>query len=84
MFLGLIHAFVLAKVESGKDGDVLREVKNVAGVEHATPTYGEYDLHVDVTFASKEELDRFIFDKIRRIEGVRGTLVLIAFTSYEK
>jgi DNA-binding Lrp family transcriptional regulator len=84
VFSGLIHAFVLAKVESGKDGDVLKEVKKVAGVRHATPTYGEFDLHVDVEFGSKEELDRFIFDRIRRIEGVRQTLVLIAFTSYEK
>jgi len=82
--LDLIHAFILAKVESGKDGEVLKEVKRSAGVRHATPTYGEYDLHVDVAFKTKEELDGFIFDRIRRLEGVRETLVLIAFTSYEK
>jgi len=81
--LDLIHAFILAKVESGKDGEVLKEVKKSAGVQHATPTYGEYDLHVDVAFGSKEDLDGFIFDKIRRMEGVRETLVLIAFGSYE-
>jgi len=81
--LDLIHAFILAKVESGKDGEVLKEVKKAAGVQHATPTYGEYDLHVDVAFGSKEDLDGFIFDKIRRMEGVRETLVLIAFKSYE-
>ena len=80
----MIHAFILAKVESGKDGDVLKEVNKTAGVQHATPTYGEYDLHVDVAFKTKEELDAFIFDKIRRIEGVRETLVLIAFQSYER
>ncbi len=79
----MIHAFILAKVESGKDGDVLKEVKKTAGVQHATPTYGEYDLLVDVAFKTKEELDAFIFDKIRRMEGVRETLVLIAFQSYE-
>jgi DNA-binding Lrp family transcriptional regulator len=69
----------LAKVESGKDDEVLKEVKKAGGVQQATPTYGEYDLHVDVTFKTKEELDKFIFDKIRRIEGVRETLTLIAF-----
>jgi len=73
----------LAKVESGKDDEVLKEVKTTAGVQHATPTYGEYDLHVDVTFKTKEELDKFIFDKIRRIEGVTETLTLIAFKQYE-
>jgi len=81
--LDLIHAFILAKVESGRDGEVLKEVKAAAGVQHATPTYGEYDLHVDVAFKTKEELDGFIFDKIRRIDGVREILVLIAFKSYE-
>jgi len=81
--LNLIHAFILAKVESGRDGEVLEEVKAAVGVQHATPTYGEYDLHVDAAFGTKEELDGFIFDKIRRIEGVREILVLIAFKSYE-
>jgi DNA-binding Lrp family transcriptional regulator len=79
----MIHAFILAKVESGKDDEVLKEVKKSAGVQHATPTYGQYDLHVEVSFKNKEELDRFILDKIRRIEGVRETLTLIAFTRYE-
>jgi len=79
----LIHAFILAKVESGKDDDVLKEVKKSTGVQHATPTYGEYDLHVDVVFKTKDELDKFIFDKIRRIAGVTETLTLVAFTHYE-
>jgi len=79
----LIHAFILAKVESGKDDEVLKEVKKLAGVQHATPTYGVYDLHVDVSFKTKDELDRFIFDKIRRIVGVIETVTLIAFTRYE-
>ena len=70
-------------MESGKDGEVLEEVRKTAGVQHATPTYGEYDLHVDVAFTTKDELDRFIFDKIRRIKGIREILVLIAFQRYE-
>jgi len=36
--LNLMHAFILAKVESGRDGEVLKEVKEAAGVQHATPT----------------------------------------------
>ena len=79
----MVHAFILAKVESGKDSEVLSQVIKIPGVQHATPTYGEYDLHVDVYFKTKEELDKFIFDKIRRIPGVTGTRTLIAFTRYE-
>ncbi len=72
-------AYVLAKVEAGKDQEVLREVKKKAGVQQATPTYGVYDLHVQVMFNTMEELDRFIFDEIRRIPGIKETVTLIAF-----
>jgi len=75
----LIVAYVLAKVEAGKDDDVLKEVRKLAGVQHAVPTYGVYDLHVTVSFERMEELDSFIFDKIRRIMGIKETITLIAF-----
>lgn len=72
-------AYVLAKVQAGKDKEVLKEVKEVRGVRQATPTYGVYDLHVEVSFDTMEELDKFIFDKIRRISGINETVTLIAF-----
>lgn len=79
----MIQTFILAKVESGKDGEVLEEVKKLPGVKHAIPTYGSYDLHVDASFKNKDELDRFIFEKIRRITGIKETVTLIAFMRYE-
>ncbi len=72
-------AYVLAKVEAGLDQEVLREVKKIAGVKQATPTYGVYDLHVEVSFDKLEELDKFIFEEIRRIRGIKETATLIAF-----
>jgi DNA-binding Lrp family transcriptional regulator len=75
----LTIAYVLAKVQAGKDKEVLKEVKEVRGVRQATPTYGVYDLHVEVSFDTMEELDKFIFDKIRRVPGINETVTLIAF-----
>ncbi len=49
-------AYVLAKVEAGLDQEVLMEVKKIAGVKQATPTYGVYDLHVEVSFDKMEDL----------------------------
>lgn len=72
-------AYVLAKVEAGKDKEVLNETKKIPGVKQAVPTYGVYDLHVEVSFETMEELDRFIFDKIRRIPGIKETVTLVAF-----
>jgi DNA-binding Lrp family transcriptional regulator len=75
----LTTAYVLAKVEAGKDKEVLNETKKILGVKQAVPTYGVYDLHVEVSFETMEELDRFIFDKIRRIPGIKETVTLVAF-----
>ena len=72
-------AFVLAKVEAGKDDHVLREISRMDGVRKATPTYGIYDLHVEVSFEKMEDLDRFIFEGIRRVEGIKETATLISF-----
>jgi DNA-binding Lrp family transcriptional regulator len=72
-------AYVLAKVEAGKDEEVLKEVRKLAGVQHAVPTYGVYDLHVEVSLKTMDELDSFVFDKIRRILGIKETITLIAF-----
>ena len=75
----MITAYVVAKVEAGKDKEVLNETKKIPGVKQAVPTYGVYDLHVEVSFDTMEELDRFIFDKIRKIEGIQETVTLVAF-----
>lgn len=75
----LIVAYVLAKVEAGKDAEVLVEAKKMSGVRQAIPTYGLYDLHVEVAFDTMDELDRFIFDKIRKLPGIKETVTLVAF-----
>jgi DNA-binding Lrp family transcriptional regulator len=38
-----------------------------------------YDLHVEVAFERMDDLDGFIFNKIRRIPGIKETVTLIAF-----
>jgi DNA-binding Lrp family transcriptional regulator len=75
----LTVAYVLAKVEAGLDQEVLKEIKNITGVKQAIPTYGVYDLHVEVWFDKMEDLDKFIFEGIRRIRGIKETATLIAF-----
>lgn len=74
----MIIAYVLAKVEAGKDAEIFAEAKKMPGVTQVIPTYGVYDLHVEVSFDTMEELDRFIFDKIRKIPGIKETVTLVA------
>ncbi len=76
--LDLVSAYVLAKVEAGRDEEVLEEIRKMAGIKRANRTYGIYDLHVEIFFESIDELDKFIFDKMRRIPGIKETVTLIA------
>ena len=73
----MIMAYVLAKAEAGKDKEALEEVKKMSGVKQAALTYGIYDLHVEVYFDTMEELDKFIFDGIRKVFGIRETVTLV-------
>lgn len=75
----MVTAYVLAKVEAGKDESVLKEVKKLPGICSAVPTYGHYDLHVEVSITTTENLDEFVFAKLRTIEGIKETITLITF-----
>jgi DNA-binding Lrp family transcriptional regulator len=73
----LIVAYVLARVETGKDKEALEKVKHMPGVKQASLTYGIYDLHVEVSFDTMEELDKFVFDGIRKVHGIKETVTLV-------
>ncbi len=73
----MVLAYILARVEAGKDQDVFEEVKKMSGVKQTSLTYGTYDLHVEVSFDNMEDLDKFIFDGIRKVQGVKETVTLV-------
>ena len=73
----MILAYVLAKVEAGKDREALKSIKSISGVKRARATYGTYDLVVEVSFDSIEELDEFVFDSLRKIPHVKETVTVI-------
>jgi len=73
----LIVAYVLAKVEAGKDKEALQDIKKMSGVKQVASVYGIYDLHVEVSFDTMEQLDKFIFEEIRKVLGIKETVTLV-------
>jgi DNA-binding Lrp family transcriptional regulator len=73
----MVDAIVMAKVDAGKDKEVLSQIRKVDGVELAWATYGIYDLVIRVYFQSIEALDKFVFHDLREIPSVRETVTLI-------
>jgi DNA-binding Lrp family transcriptional regulator len=74
----MIFAYVLGKVEAGTETSVLNTIKSLKEMKKASLTYGTYDICVEAQFTSMEELDNFIINVLRKINGIKETVTLIA------
>jgi len=73
----MVKAYVMARVDAGKDKEVLEKIKMLNGVEDAYATYGIYDLIIRVYFQSIDALDKFVFNDLRKIPSVKETVTLV-------
>ena len=71
------QAFVLLNVETGKEDEVLKQLKTSNAVEESYVSYGVYDLILKVKADTIEKLKEVVTGKIRAINQVRSTLTLI-------
>lgn len=78
-------AFILVKVEAGKDIEVLEEIRASiyysSAIERACATYGLYDLFIEANFGKEKEREDFIFNTLRKISGVKETVTIIPVSS---
>jgi len=75
--MNLVSAYIMMKMQVGMDDQIIDEIKNLKPIEEANATYGAYDLVIKVNFKTIEDLDKFIFEKIRRVKGVTETSSMI-------
>lgn len=73
----MVSAYIMMKMQVGMDDQVIEEIKKLDEVKEADATYGSYDLVIKVSFKTIEDMDRFIFEKIRRIRGINETSSMI-------
>lgn len=73
----MVKAYILARVETGADKEVLSKLKNLPEVKKVCMTYGPYDLAIEATFETIEDLDGFVFDKLRKTPNIKETLTVI-------
>lgn len=64
-------------MDPGTDETALEKVERIEGVVSAELAYGPYDLVVKIDVKSAEDLDSFIFERLRKIPGVKDTLTVI-------
>ena len=73
----MVSAYILANVETGADRKVFRDIRKLPGVNKVSMTFGTYDLCIEVSFETIENLDEFVFDKLRKIPKIRETVTVI-------
>jgi DNA-binding Lrp family transcriptional regulator len=71
-------AYLFINLESGAEQEVLKELKEIEGVQEAYFVYGVYDIIVKVQADSMGKLKDIVSFKIRRLDKVRSTLTLVA------
>jgi DNA-binding Lrp family transcriptional regulator len=80
----MVFVYILGKVETGNETEVLNSFKNAEQVERASLTYGTYDLCIEAHFKTMEELDDFVFNVVRKTPGITETATLVAAKTISK
>ena len=71
-----ITAFVLATIRTGREYDVVEEIRKIGGVKDAFITYGAWDAVIIVEVDKLSQLEDVVY-RIRRIDGVENTTTLV-------
>ncbi|MFH0848037.1 MAG: Lrp/AsnC ligand binding domain-containing protein [archaeon] len=73
----MVMAYVLVKVEPGKESKAAQEIVKINGVREASWTYGFCDILFRIEANSIEALDKIMLNKVRRTPGVTSTETII-------
>jgi DNA-binding Lrp family transcriptional regulator len=70
-------AYVLITAETGRESDVLGNLKKIEEIDEACLVYGVYDIVARATAESTDDLRDVITLRIRKLDEVRNTLTMI-------
>jgi DNA-binding Lrp family transcriptional regulator len=70
-------AFVLINTELGSETEVLKNLKEVEGVNEAYAVYGTYDIVARVKAQTMDKLKEIVTVRIRKLGNVKATLTLM-------
>ncbi|MGB9675419.1 MAG: Lrp/AsnC family transcriptional regulator [Candidatus Nanoarchaeia archaeon] len=73
----MLTAYILLRVDSGVEREVLESLLDFDEVEEAELIYGEWDVIAKLNIDDLEKLSEFVLTAIRPIKGVRQTSTLI-------
>ncbi len=74
-----IKAYVLIVTDPGNTKHVLEQIHGIKGIEAVHEVMGPYDIVVEISAESLQDIPRILGDRIRPIEGVQSTTSLVTF-----
>jgi DNA-binding Lrp family transcriptional regulator len=74
--------FVQIKCELGKSYDVASAIADAEIASEIYSTAGGYDLLVKLYLEEREDVGRFIADRLQTIRGIRDTYTLVTFKAF--
>ena len=74
-------AYVLVKSKIGHEVDVMNDILKIDGVKEVMGIYGVYDIFVKVQVPTRNEIEKVIIYKIRKVNNVLSTTTLSVFPS---
>jgi len=74
-------AYVLVKSKIGHEVDVMNDILKIEGVKEVMGTYGIYDIFVKVQVPTRNEIEKIIIHKIRKVNNVVSTTTLSVIPS---
>lgn len=73
----MAEAFVLINTEVGGEGEVLKALLQIEGVEEAYVVYGVYDIVAKIKAPDIESLKNIVTTNIRKLSKVKSTLTMV-------
>jgi len=75
----MIKAYILIVTDPGKTKSVYNEIQKVKGIAELHEVMGPYDIVVELSVDSLQEIPPVLGDKIRPIDGIQSTTSLVTF-----
>jgi len=73
----MIVAFTLVRASSERNVHVFEKIKKLPVIKEAILVYGEYDIIVKTRTKDMQELNRFIYNVLRKIPYVTMTTTMV-------
>lgn len=83
-FKNSILALIGMELESRTHHETMKKISEMDGVISVCNTAGEFDLFVEVFLKSRDELNRFLFEELPQITGIKSTHTFVYLDARDK